>query len=396
MARGCQMQRVTRIFAWLILVAALFLSGFLIFVAQDEGPTPRLVFDTSSIPSPGDIDPAEYLDVNALCESFDPDGVTTVEIMQQIRGPVVRGLVSLIRNEITPWSAKEVATLDGHLNDLFEAKGFNGSAIGVISRSGGANVDYLKAIENASLRADDMISQCEIPGPLRYPDESLYDCIDRHWGGGQEAFAYTHTGFLLRSATGKFKVLHAYPRNGHLDYFCEPLSHFFGVPLDARRAMVMVPNSDEQQRLRRALEGPLSVQIRRMRYSLTSPPEAPNYTNSNGFTFQAVLASGLAEPHDVRESEAVVAQSAFKPSIILFGHTFIGRLLDALIPALDLSTQPYAKQGVFETVTPLSLFHHVSKRGWTIADIDMAGWRLREAPALPVKAVESSENISNN
>ncbi len=383
--------RIMRIAAWVLVAGLSGLAALLVWVALDTGPSPRLAYERSAIPAPYEVPKSDFLDIDAMCRAFDENAMTTVRIMQQIRNPAVRTLVGFIRGELSPWSPAEVNILNTHLDTFLTGREFEESSIAVIARSGGSGVAYLKAIENAPANAVSMVNQCGPSGELRADGETVHDCIDRNWGDDQEPFAYTHTGFLMRNGNGQYNVLHAYPVNYHLEFFCEPLSVFLGVPLDIRQVMVMLPPGDKQGRIREILEGPLSTQVRRMRYSLTSPPDAPNFTNSNGFTFQTIMASNNGSEYDLRDAETVYAQSSFLPSVILFGHTFVGRLLDLIIPVLDLTTQPYAKQGVFDTVTPISMYHHVKKQGWIAADFNLDGWSLRN-PDLPADMAASNDS----
>lgn len=381
MTRGA-LQQALRAFLIVAAVVVLVLTGFLVWVAFDDGPSPELAHDPSVLSAPEDIKPGDKLNINALCQAGTDDGMTTVEISEKLRNPIVRAMLAVLANESGPWSETEVAMLETQLADFFSKHELGDQGIVVIARSGLSNLQRLQVIDDAGADRTTMLNGCMPGGAMRAQNESIVECVARNWGDNQPPFTYTHTGFLVRHEGG-LRVLHTYPLGRHLAFFCEPLSVFLGLPLDQRSVQVMVPPAADQLRMRKALENNLGVQLAQMRYNMTSPHDAPNYSQSNGPALHGILATTIGGDYDLRDSAQVVSRSGYEPAAVLIGRPMLARIVDISVPVIDLTTQPYAKQGLFFSVTPKTLVNFVSKRGWTVAEMSLNDWSLQhEQPPL--------------
>lgn len=364
------------------LVPLLALSGFLIWVALDQGPYQKLTYDPSVLSAPEDIPSEDKLDINALCEAGNNGQPTTVEISENYRNPIIKVILALFANESGPWKQTEVAMLESQLADFLSDHELADDGMLVIARSGLSTLQRLRVINDHGADMATVLDSCNPGSTKRAKGEAITECIARNWGGNRSPFTYTHTGFLVRH-NGRLRVLHTYPLDQHLTFFCEPLSVFLGLPLDERSLLVMAPPISEQKRLRSALEDNLGVQLAEMRYSMTSPHDAPNYSQSNGPAFHGILATTLDRKYDLRDSVNVVDNSGYTPAVVLVGRPFVARIADFFVPVIDLTTQPYAKQGLFFSVTPGTLVNFVRKRGWRIAKIGLESWAMQEEKPSP-------------
>lgn len=370
---GGLLRKVLRAVLIVAAVLALVLIGFLVQIALDRGPYPVLVRDPSVLSASRDIKPEDKLNINALCDAGKNGKLTTVEIAERLRNPLVNAFLAVLANETGPWSRTEVAMLETQLASFLSKHGLSKDGILVVARSGLSNLQQLRVINDTGADKATILNSCQPGGAKRTEQESIVECVARNWGRDQPPFTYTHTGFLVRH-NGELRVLHTYPLDQHLTFFCEPLSIFLGLPLDERSLLVLAPPAADQKRLRGALENNLGVQLTQMRYSMTSPHDAPNYSQSNGPAFHSILATTLDGRYDLRDSEQVVAASGYKPAAVLIGRPVLARIVDSVVPVIDLTTQPYAKQGLFFSVTPKTLVDFVRTRGWTIAEIGLNGW----------------------
>jgi hypothetical protein len=368
-------QQVLRAVLVVAAVLALVSIGFLVWVALDRGPSPVLAHDPSVLSAPRDIKPENKLNINALCDAGSNGKPTTVEISEGLRNPIVNALLAVLANEGGPWSRTEVAMLQTQLSGFLSEHNLSNHGMLVIARSGLSNLQRLRVINDTGADKATILNGCRPGGEKRREGESIIECVARNWGGDLPPFTYTHTGFLVRH-NGDLRVLHTYPLGQHLAFFCEPLSIFLGLPLDERSLLVMVPPVADQKRLRGALEDNLGVQLAEMRYSMTSPHDAPNYSQSNGPAFHGILATTLDGKYDLRDAARVVADSGYKPAAVLIGRPVLARIVDLVVPVIDLTTQPYAKQGLFFSATPKTLVDFVRKRGWTVAEIGLNSWSL--------------------
>jgi hypothetical protein len=358
-------------------VLVLVLGGFLVWIALDRGPSPELAYDPSVLTAPSEIKPEDKLNIHALCDAGKNGNPTTAEISENLRNLIVEAIMAVLANEEGPWSQAEVAMLETQLADFLVKHELTDDGILVIARSGLSNLRRLRVITGAGVDRATILNSCKPGGAKRAEQETIVECVARNWGGNQPPFTYTHTGFLVRH-NGGLRVLHTYPLGQHLTFFCESLSTFLGLPLDQRSLLVMAPPAADQKRLRGALENNLGVQLTQMRYSMTSPHDAPNYSQSNGPALHSILATTMDGEYDLRDSARVVANSGYKPAAILIGRPFMARIVDLNVPAIDLTTQPYAKQGLFFSATPKTLVDFVKKRGWTVAEIGLDNWSLQD------------------
>ena len=194
--------------------------------------------------------------------------------------------------------------------------------------------------------------------------------------GGQDlsrfGLIYSHLSFALRDADGQWRVVHELNvcKTNHSDLYREGLVEFVGESVLRADVLVVVPNTNLQERLKQILTptGEVARALHEPRYSLVSYPFSTRYQNSNQWVLEVLVAATMpASGRSVsrEDIQAQLKQKGYVPSTL---HIKLHERLAARLWVDNATTvdHPASERlsGNYSVVTVDSVVDFMKKEGW--------------------------------
>ncbi len=191
----------------------------------------------------------------------------------------------------------------------------------------------------------------------------------------EHGLRYSHGGYVLRdhpAGRGTVVPLLNTCADQRSDIFDEGLVNFFLDDLYAFEAAVIVPSKPLQERLARALSGPLPRALHNPEYNMIANPFNTRYQNSNQWMLE-ILATALAPEHSTvarAQAQAVLMQRRFTADPIRIGTLQrLGASITRANVRFDDHDQQSMSRNEFPVVTVRSIARFVDAVDTPVAKI---------------------------
>ncbi|PRC93296.1 DUF2145 domain-containing protein [Solimicrobium silvestre] len=107
---------------------------------------------------------------------------------------------------------------------------------------------------------------------------------------------YSHLGLVYREPNGRWNVLHELNQCGTAEssLFNEGLGNFFMDDVFAYETMLIIPNEDQQKKLKELIDTKVALQLHDAHYNMLAFPFSTKYQNSNQWALE-LLAAGQSK-----------------------------------------------------------------------------------------------------
>lgn len=135
---------------------------------------------------------------------------------------------------------------------------------------------------------------------------------------------YSHIGTVWRDhPKGRWSVVHMLNNCGtaHAALYDEGLGNFFNDDPFAYETVLLIPGEELQERLIRALGGPLPARLYTPAYNMVAYPWSTRYQNSNQWLLETLAAAWAPEGSVAtrEQAQAWLRQAGYEPTLLRLG-----------------------------------------------------------------------------